>query len=86
VNQLISMIPNPVLGGISLMLFGIIATNGVRIMLDAKVNLENGKNLIIIGITLGLGLGISLYTASTNTQIKINDFELSGLFIATVVG
>ncbi|AUM62381.1 uracil-xanthine permease family protein [Spiroplasma monobiae] len=82
INQLIRMIPAPVMGGISIMLFGMIASNGIKIMLDSKVDLKNAKNLIVISTILAIGVGMSV----SGANIDINGFKITGLFLATICG
>ncbi|AOG61098.1 uracil permease [Spiroplasma helicoides] len=84
INQIISMIPKPVMGGIGLILFGMISSNGVKILIDGKVNFLNAKNIFVISITLGIGIGLGV----TDTQISVgeNGFKFTGLFLATIAG
>ncbi|AHB36106.1 uracil-xanthine permease family protein [Spiroplasma apis] len=83
INQIIIMIPKPVLGGISLMLFGMISSNGIKIMIDEKVDFKNAKNIIISSVVLATGIGMSI----TGSTIKIaSSFEITGLFLATFLG
>ncbi len=57
VSALIASIPAPVLGGVSLLLYGVIASNGLKVLIDEKVNFHKQRNLIIASIMLVLGLG-----------------------------
>ncbi|AGR41830.1 uracil-xanthine permease family protein [Spiroplasma diminutum] len=82
VNQIIRMIPAPVMGGISLMLFGMIASNGIKIMLDAKIDLKNAKNLVVISVILAIGVGMSIM----QKDINLGSFHITGLFLATFSG
>lgn len=54
---LISTIPPAVMGGVCLILYGFIAANGLKTLLDAKVDLNNIRNLIIISAILIIGIG-----------------------------
>ena len=54
---LISTIPPSVMGGVCLILYGFIAANGLKTLLDAKVDLNNIRNLIIISAILIIGIG-----------------------------
>lgn len=76
---LIQTIPAPVIGGISILLFGMISSIGIRNMIDAKVNLDDPKMLIIVAAILVIGLGGATFTAGET-------FELSGLGLAALVG
>ncbi|AGR40841.1 uracil-xanthine permease family protein [Spiroplasma taiwanense] len=83
INQLIVMIPKPVMGGISLMLFGMISSNGIKIMLDNKVDFKNARNIIIVSVVLAVGVGMAI----TGSDIQIgNSFKITGMFLATMLG
>lgn len=72
-------IPDAVKGGMSIMLFGMIAAVGMRTLAEAKLDFTHSRNLIIVGTILVFGLGMS-------SGITIGDFSISGLFIAVAVG
>jgi uracil permease len=57
VGALIHTIPVPVMGGISILLFGMIAAMGIRHVIEEKVNLANMKNLIVVAIIFIIGVG-----------------------------
>lgn len=59
-GALIQSIPNPVLGGITLILYGLIALMGVRIWIDAKVDFSNHRNLVVAGASLIAATGLGL--------------------------
>lgn len=77
-TSIIGTIPGPVIGGISILLFGMIASIGVRNMVEAKINLSNPKILIITSTMLVLGIGGADFVAG--------NFNLSGLGLSAVVG
>ena len=56
-TALISTIPNAVLGGMSVILYGVIASNGLQVMIEEKVDFNQARNLIIASSMLVLGLG-----------------------------
>lgn len=58
VGALIESIPTPVMGGISILLFGMIAAMGIRHVIEEKVDLANMKNLIVVGIIFIIGVGL----------------------------
>jgi putative pyrimidine permease RutG len=74
-GALIGTIPSPVLGGLSIVLFGLIAATGARIWVQNRVDFSNSRNLITAAVALTLGAG--------NLAIKIGDFELGGIGTAT---
>ncbi|MGG3194208.1 MULTISPECIES: uracil-xanthine permease family protein [Priestia] len=77
INALISSIPTPVMGGISILLFGIIASSGLRMMVDAKVDLGSKRNLMIASIILVLGIGGAHLDISEH--VKIDSMALSAI-------
>lgn len=77
-NSVISTIPAPVIGGISILLFGMISSIGVKNMVDARVDLTKHENLIITAAMLVLGLGGAKFSAG--------NFSLSGLGLSAIVG
>jgi uracil permease len=74
---LISSIPQPVMGGISLLLFGVIAASGLRMLVEAKVDYGRSQNLILTCVVLAVGL--------SGATINIGTASLSGMGLATVV-
>ncbi len=81
-SALILSIPTPVLGGVSLLLFGIIATSGIRVIVDNQVDFNNNKNLMIASTVLIIGIGMM----TSFISIPIGSFSLPGLLVATLVG
>jgi uracil permease len=79
VTALISTIPTAVLGGMSVLLFGVIASNGIRVLIEAKVDFTQQRNLIIASAMLVLGLGGAILELSTLVT-------LSGTALAALVG
>ncbi len=77
-TALISTIPSPVIGGISILLFGMISSIGIKNMVDARVDLGNPKLLIISASMLVLGLG--------GASFEIGQLQLSGLGLAAIFG
>lgn len=81
-TALVSTIPNPVLGGVSLLLYGFIAVNGLKVLITNQVNFENSKNVIVASSMLVLGLGgaaISIVSGDLSVTI-------SGMSLASIVG
>ena len=81
-TAIISSIPSPVLGGVSILLYGFISVNGLKILIQNKVDFENTKNVIVASSMLVLGLGgaaISIITKNISVSI-------SGMSLAALVG
>ncbi len=79
IQAFILSIPNGVLGGMTIVLYGLIAANGVKVLVEEKVDLVNMRNLIIVGAMLVIGLG--------GASIQLNSsVSLSGMSLAALVG
>ncbi|MBQ0132853.1 MAG: pyrimidine utilization transport protein G [Comamonas sp.] len=74
-GALIQAIPLPVMGGVSIVVFGLIAIAGAKIWVDNKVDFSDTKNLIVAAITLILGTG--------EFTLKFGEFALGGIGCAT---
>ncbi|HHT39042.1 MAG: solute carrier family 23 protein [Acholeplasmatales bacterium] len=77
INVFITSIPTPVLGGMSLVLFGMIAANGLKVIYKDKVDLNDTKNIIIIATMLVVGLGGLVISFST--EIKLETMALAAI-------
>ncbi|MBR4125103.1 MAG: uracil-xanthine permease [Victivallales bacterium] len=84
-GAVLQTIPAPVKGGIELILFGMIASVGIRTIVEAKLNMASTRNLCIMGSVLcaGIGLGAINGISLSIGNVPIN---ISALFVATVVG
>ncbi|MEK3809014.1 solute carrier family 23 protein [Bacillus sp. FSL H8-0547] len=79
ISALISSIPTPVMGGVSILLFGIIASSGLRMLTDNKIDFGNKRNLVISSVILVIGIG--------GAMIKVSEqFELHGMAFAAIIG
>lgn len=56
-TALISSIPTPVMGGVSILLFGIIAASGLRMLVESQVDFASNRNLVIASVVLVVGIG-----------------------------
>lgn len=74
-GALIQAIPLAVMGGVSIVVFGLIAVAGAKIWVDNKVDFSDNKNLLVAAITLVLGTG--------DYTLKFGDFALGGIGTAT---
>lgn len=78
INAVITSVPTAVLGGISLLLFGVIATSGLRMMIESRVDLSQNRNMIIASVVLVVGIG--------GLMIHVGSFQLSGMAMAALIG
>jgi putative pyrimidine permease RutG len=74
-GAIIQTIPGAVLGGVSIVVFGLIAVAGARIWVENKVDFSDNRNLIVAGVTLVLGAG--------DFTLKLGQFALGGIGTAT---
>lgn len=77
-SALILSIPNPVISGISFVLFGVIAASGLKILIENQVDFDKKKNLLIVSVILVIGIGGLIFQVGT--------FTLSAMALATVLG
>ena len=77
-TALISTIPNAVLGGMSILLYGVIASNGLKVLIKERVDFSQMRNLIIASAMLVLGLGGAI--------LKLGPVTLSGTALSAMRG
>lgn len=82
--NVIYSIPTAVIGGLSIYLFGVIAAQGITIMIDRNVDMFKSKNLAVIAVILIIGLGGSF--GFPNSMIPMFGVEFPAIASAAVVG
>jgi uracil permease len=82
-GAVIQTIPTPVLGGISMLLFGIIASSGLRTIVESGVDYKDKRNLTISSVIFVIGIGGGRFAFNITDDLH---FELAGIALATVVG
>lgn len=82
--NVIYSIPTSVIGGLSIYLFGVIAAQGITIMMDKKVDMFKSKNLAVMAVILIIGLGGSF--GFENSMIPMFGMQLPAIATAAVVG
>ncbi|HOL83773.1 MAG TPA: uracil permease [Thermoclostridium caenicola] len=75
---IINSIPGAVMGGISILLFGVIAASGIRMIVESKVDYSKSKNLILTAVIFIVGL--------SGMSIRLGEVSLTGMALAAVVG
>jgi uracil permease len=78
VGALISSIPTHVMGGICILLFGIIASAGIRMLVEAGIDFSQKRNLIIASVVLVIGIG--------GAKLHLGSVEIGEMSLATYVG
>lgn len=77
-TALISTIPNAVVGGMSILLYGIIASNGLKVMIEEQIDFNQVRNLIIASAMLVIGLG--------GAVLDLGYLTFSGTALSAIVG
>ncbi|UQS85465.1 NCS2 family nucleobase:cation symporter [Apilactobacillus apisilvae] len=77
-NVIIMQMPLPVIGGISFLLFGTIASSGIKILVENKIDMNSNRNLMIVSSILVIGVG--------GFTLNIGTLPLNGLAVATIIG
>lgn len=76
-NAILQSIPVPVMGGIMMLLFGSVASIGLKTLVAARVDLEQPRNLVIVSTVLVFGIG--------GLALKLDSFALQGVSLCGVV-
>ncbi|WP_284037530.1 solute carrier family 23 protein [Neobacillus sp. 114] len=79
ITALIQTIPTPVMGGVSILLFGIIASSGLRMLVDSKIDFGDKRNLVISSVILVIGIGGAIVKLPFNIEIQ-------GMALAAISG
>lgn len=77
ISALIHAIPVPVMGGVCIFLFGVIAVAGIRILMENKVNYTEPKNIALTALTFVIGV--------SGAEVHIGSVEIKGMVLATLV-
>jgi xanthine/uracil permease len=75
-GALLRTIPGPVLGGLAVVVFGLIASAMIRLWVDNRVDFSDPRNLLTVGVALVMGAG--------NFSVTIGGFSIAGIGTATV--
>ena len=78
ISGILKSIPSAILGGIMLLLFGMIASIGIKTLIHSKTNLDNTRNMVIISVILTVGIG--------GAAIQFGNFSMAGIGLASIVG
>ncbi|MEG0408201.1 MAG: solute carrier family 23 protein, partial [Bacilli bacterium] len=81
-TALVSTIPNAVLGGVSLLLYGFIAVNGLKVLVENKTDFSINKNVIVSASMLVIGLG----GAAISFKMGNVSMSISGMALSAIVG
>jgi uracil permease len=81
-SAFISSIPTAVMGGISLLLFGLIASSGLRLLVKSGIDYGHSRNLIMSSVVLVVGIGME----TGGYTIPLGKYTIPGMALATVLG
>ena len=81
-NAAISSIPTPVMGGISLLLFGLIASSGLRLLVESGLDFSHSRNLIMASVVLTIGIGME----TGGFAIPLGKYSIPGMALAAFIG
>ena len=74
----IRCIPDPVIGGISLLLFGVIAASGIRMLIDSRTDLSSPQNLVLVSVIMIIG--------ASGASVDLGSLDIKGMSLAALVG
>jgi uracil permease len=77
-SAFIRSIPTPVMGGICMLLFGVIAASGIRMLVESRVDYSKSSNLILTAVVFIVGL--------SGAAVNIGTVQLKGMALGTVTG
>ena len=81
-TAIVSTIPNPVLGGVSLLLYGFIAVNGLKVLIQNQIDFGKSKNVVVASTMLVLGLGgAAISIVSGDLSITISGMSLAAIVV-----
>lgn len=78
ISGFLKSIPTGILGGIMLLLFGMIASVGIKTLMDSAVNLNKTRNQVIVSVVLTVGIG--------GAVIQFGNFSMAGIGLSAIVG
>jgi uracil permease len=78
ISGFLKSIPSAVLGGIMLLLFGMIASVGIKTLQDSAVDLHKTRNQVIVSVVLSVGVG--------GAMISFGNFSIGGIGLSAIVG
>lgn len=88
IGALATVIPDPVLGGAMIVMFGMVGVQGIRML--QQVDFKDNNNLLVSAISIGLGLGVTVYPQifqafPQSLQIILNNGVVIGSFSAVIL-
>lgn len=82
IEALINSIPVCVMGGVSMLLFGLIASNGLRMMVTSRIDFSKARNLMLISAILVVGVGMEC----SGVKLDLGDYQIPGMALSAILG
>ena len=85
-GAVISTIPSAVIGGASIILFGMISASGLRMLIEHKADIGRTKDLIVVSVTLAVGLGLGALSVASDIIGALTDYTVDANFLKVMIG
>jgi len=85
-GSVIATIPSAVIGGASIILFGMISASGLRMLIEHKADIGRTKDLIVVSVTLAVGLGLGALSVAGDIIGAISNYTIDASFLKVMIG
>ncbi|HKM10870.1 MAG TPA: solute carrier family 23 protein [Bacilli bacterium] len=85
-GAVISTIPSAVIGGASIILFGMISASGLRMLIENRADIGRTKDLIVVSITLAVGLGLGAFSVASDIIGAVTNYTVDASFLKVMIG
>ncbi|MFA6866641.1 MAG: solute carrier family 23 protein [Clostridia bacterium] len=85
-GEILSSIPSAVVGGACIVLFGMISANGLRALVDGKVDFGDSKNMLVVSVTLSVGLGLGAVSLGGDIVSAMSNYGINGNLVKVGFG
>ncbi len=82
----IATIPGAVIGGASIILFGMISASGLRMLIEHKADIGRTKDLIVVSVTLAIGLGLGAMSVAADIIGAVTNYTVDASFLKVMIG
>jgi uracil permease len=85
-GAVIATIPGAVIGGASIVLFGMISASGLRMLIEHKADIGRTKDLIVVSVTLAVGLGLGALSVASDIIRAVTNYTVDASFLKVMIG
>lgn len=85
-GSVIATIPGAVIGGASIVLFGMISASGLRMLIEHKADIGRTKDLIVVSVTLAIGLGLGALSVASDIIGAVSNYTIDASFLKVMIG